>query len=80
MTLRNTLDSLATNRKNSSTYCAYKALYDSLNKEDQKALDDAWEKGYSTNTILLALRSEGHKSSNESLRAHKNKVCRCPQT
>ena len=80
MTLKNTLDSLAINRKNTSVYCAYKALYNSLTKEDQKAIDDAWAMGYSTNIILLALRSEGHKSSNESLRAHKNKVCRCPQT
>jgi len=81
MTLKNTLDNLALNRKkNTAVYCAYQMLYNSLSKEDAKALDNAWEMGYSTNIILLALRSEGHKSSNESLRAHKNKVCRCPQT
>jgi hypothetical protein len=62
-----------------STYCPYQALYDSLPKDDQKALDDAWAKGYSTNIILNALRAEGHKSSNESIRAHKNGMCKCPR-
>jgi ribosomal protein S5 len=43
----------------------------------QKAIDDAWAKGYSINIILSALRADGHKSSNESLRAHKNGTCKC---
>lgn len=60
-------------------FCAYQTLYDSLSKEDQKAIDEAWDKGYSVNIILSALRADGHKSSNESLRAHKNKTCRCDQ-
>lgn len=61
-------------------YCPYQTLYDSLSKEDQSALDSAWAKGYSINIILTALRSDGHKSSNESLRAHKNKTCKCPKS
>lgn len=61
-------------------FCAYQTLYDSLSKEDQKAIDDAWEKGYSINIILSALRSDGHKSSNESLRAHKNGTCKCQKS
>jgi hypothetical protein len=61
-------------------YCAYQTLYDSLSKEDQKAIDDAWEKGYSINIILSALRADGHKSSNESLRAHKNGTCKCQKS
>jgi hypothetical protein len=61
-------------------FCAYQTLYDSLSKEDQKAIDDAWEKGYSVNIILSALRSDGHKSSNESLRAHKNGTCKCQKS
>jgi hypothetical protein len=66
-------------RLNQSKDCAYKVLYDSLPKIDQEALDNAWAKGYSINTILNAIRSEGHKSSNETLRAHKNKTCKCAQ-
>jgi hypothetical protein len=58
-------------------YCAYQSLYDSLSQDDQKAIDDAWAKGYSINIILSALRADGHKSSNESLRAHKNGTCKC---
>jgi len=65
------------NRLNRSRECAYKVLYDTLPKQDQEALDSAWVKGYSINTILNAIRSEGHKSSNETLRAHKNNTCKC---
>jgi hypothetical protein len=61
-------------------FCAYQTLYESVSKEDQKAIDDAWEKGYSINIILSALRSDGHKSSNESLRAHKNGTCKCQKS
>jgi hypothetical protein len=61
-------------------YCAYQSLYDSLSTDDQKAIDDAWAKGYSINIILSALRADGHKSSNESLRAHKNGTCKCQKS
>lgn len=61
-------------------YCAYQVLYESLSVEDQKAIDDAWAKGYSVNIILSALRADGHKSSNESLRAHKNGTCKCQKS
>jgi len=76
MGIADKLDQLAVNRKNTSV-CAYQTLYDSLPKEDQIALDEAWAKNYPINTILTAIRSEGYKSSNETLRAHKNKVCKC---
>ena len=79
MGIANRLEELAVARQKPETFCAYQSLYDSLPKEDQKALDDAWAKGYSINLILTAIRSEGHKSSNESLRAHKNGACRCPR-
>jgi hypothetical protein len=52
-------------------------MYDNLTPENQKALDDAWAKGLSANVILSALRSEGIKSSNEAIRAHKSGVCKC---
>jgi hypothetical protein len=60
-------------------YCAYKKMYDSLTPEDQKALDEAWAKKYSANEILMALRAEGIKSSNESIRQHRIGACDCQE-
>ena len=77
MVIENRINELKISRQKPETFCAYQSLYDTLSKEDQKALDDAWAKGYSINLILTAIRSEGYKSSNESLRAHKNGACRC---
>lgn len=57
--------------------CYYKKMYDSLAPEDQKALDDAWAKKYSANEILMALRAEGIKSSNEAIRKHRIGACSC---
>ena len=62
-----------------SDYCAYRIMYDSLSPADRKALDEAWAKGYSANVILMALRAEGIKSSNESIRRHKIGACKCPK-
>ena len=60
-----------------SNQCAYKSLYESLSKEDQKTLDEAWEKNYPVNLIVQALRSEGHKCSADTIRIHRNGSCRC---
>jgi hypothetical protein len=54
-------------------------MYDSLGKEDQKTLDEAWEKNYPVNLIVQALRSEGHKCSSDTIRIHRNGTCRCPK-
>lgn len=59
--------------------CYYKKMYDSLSPEDQKALDDAWAKKYSANEILMALRAEGIKSSNEAIRRHRIGACGCQE-
>jgi hypothetical protein len=59
--------------------CAYQTMYDALSPTDRKALDEAWAKGYSSNVILMALRSEGIKSSNESIRRHRIGACKCPK-
>ena len=59
--------------------CSYQALYDSLNKDDQKTLDEAWEKNYPVNLIVQALRSDGHKCSADTIRTHRNGTCRCPK-
>ncbi|NDB58597.1 hypothetical protein EB001_09140 [bacterium] len=63
--------------KRTSHFCAYIVMYNELSPQDKKALDEAWEKGYSNNTVLQALRAEGIKSSNESIRAHRTGMCKC---
>jgi hypothetical protein len=62
------------------TYCAYQAMYEALKPEDRQALDAAWQKGYSANVVLNALRAEGIKSSNEAIRRHRQGACKCPRT
>lgn len=59
--------------------CAYQTLYNSLNEDDRKALDDAWAKHYPVNLIVQALRSNGLKASSDTIRAHQNGTCRCPK-
>lgn len=78
MGLGDTLDSMA-GRARKSSGCAYISLYNRLSKEDQKALDNAWEKGIPTSLIVKALRQEGHKTSNDSVRAHRKGECKCPK-
>jgi len=60
-------------------HCAYQAMYEALSQADRKSLDEAWDKGYSVNVVLMALRSEGIKSSNESIRRHRIGACKCPK-
>lgn len=76
MVLADRLDEMA-QRTRKSSGCAYRALYDRLSKEDQKALDKAWEKKIPLSLIVKALRAEGHKTSQDSLRAHSKGECRC---
>jgi hypothetical protein len=62
-----------------STYCAYKVMYDSLSEDDKVALDDAWNRGVPSMTILNILRGENIKSSNESIKRHRSGACKCPK-
>ena len=78
MALADKLASMDRTRK--ADYCAYQEMYNSLSKTDRKALDEAWVKGYSANVILMALRAEGFKSSNEAIRRHRIGACKCPKT
>ncbi len=78
MALGEKLDAMA-NRSRKSNGCPYRALYETLSKEDQKALDKAWERQIPVSLIVKALRQEGHKTSSDSLRAHKKGECKCPR-
>ena len=62
-----------------SAGCAYIALYDSLDEDDRKALDNAWAKHYPVNLIVQALRANGYKASSDTIRLHQNGTCRCPK-
>ena len=59
------------------TKCAYQLMLEAMPKDEREALDAAWEKGYSQRIILRALRSEGYKTSNESIMGHKSGSCKC---
>lgn len=78
MTLADTIKEISKNMRG-QTYCAYQVLYNNLTKDDQKALDDAWNKGVPTSLIVKALRQEGHKTSSDSVRGHRNGECKCPK-
>ena len=79
MTLENTLDSYVSGKRSMTEFCAYQELYNSLSDADKKALDTAWAKNYPVNVIVKALRTEGHKTSSDSVRNHKVGQCRCPK-
>ncbi len=79
MTLEKVLEELAAKQKPYSQYCAWQMTINSLSDKDKKALDDAWAKGYSANIIVKALRAEGHKTTAETIRAHRRGMCKCPK-
>jgi hypothetical protein len=59
--------------------CNYQEMYDNLQPQDKKALDQAWEKGYPVSLIVQALRADGHKCSADTIRLHRSGTCRCPK-
>jgi hypothetical protein len=78
MTLANRLGEIQNIVHN--TKCTYILLLESMKSEDREALEDAWAKGYSQRVILRALRSEGYKTSNESIANHRTGNCKCPKS
>jgi hypothetical protein len=79
MALDDQINNLIKKSTKSPTYCAYALLYSRLSKEDQKALDNAWAKNYPVSVVVTAIRSDGHKTSSDAVRAHRNGTCRCPK-
>jgi hypothetical protein len=59
--------------------CTYQKMLNNMPEDERKALDEAWKKEISQRVILQALRSEGYKTSNEAIRAHRTGVCKCPK-
>jgi hypothetical protein len=79
MALGHTLQELMENSKKTSLYCTYQTLYNSLSPEDKKALDAAWKVNMPISLIVRALRQEGHKMSNDTVRLHSKGQCKCPK-
>ena len=79
MALADQIESLIKKRTKSPTHCAYAVFYNNLPKEDQKALDNAWKNNYPVSVVVAAIRSEGHKTSSDAVRAHRSGTCRCPK-
>lgn len=72
-------DKLSDLMKKDPTVCAYQALFLSLNEEDQISLTEAWQKNIPARIVLQALRSEGHRTSNEAISNHRKGTCKCPK-
>lgn len=80
MSLERALEELASKQKPFSQFCSYQMTINTMPDKDKKALEAAWEKGYSANIIVKALRAEGYKATAESIRAHKRGMCKCPKS
>lgn len=80
MGLADSLKKLGETRiRQSNEICAYQLLLNSMTKDDQKALEMAWEKGYPVAEVITILRREGHKTSSTSVNAHRKGICKCPK-
>jgi hypothetical protein len=79
MSLGKSLEELRKSSKRSHTVCAYQVMYDNLNPQDKKALDEAWATGMPVSLIVRAIRQEGIKTSADSVRAHQKGICKCPK-
>ena len=53
---------------------------DILSKEDRATLQDAIKAGVATHTLVLALRQEGYKTSDNNFNLHRQGNCKCPKT
>ena len=79
MSLGKSLEELRKSSKRSYTVCAYQVMYDNLNAQDKKALDEAWATNMPVNLVVRALRQENIKTSGDSVRAHQKGICKCPK-
>ena len=79
MSLGKSLEELRKSSKRNQNICAYQVMYDNLNVQDKKALDEAWATNMPVNLVVRALRQEGIKTSGDSVRAHQKGICKCPK-
>ena len=79
MSLGKSLEELKKSCKRNQKVCAYKVMYDNLNLQDKKALDEAWANDMPVSLVVRAIRQEGIKTSGDSVRAHRKGICKCPK-
>jgi hypothetical protein len=79
MSLVKSLEEIKKTSRRSNKVCAYQVMYDNLNPQDKKALDEAWATDMPLSLVVRALRQEGIKTSSDSVRAHRKRICKCPK-
>ena len=79
MSLEKSLEELKKSSRRSQNVCAYQVMYNNLNLQDKKALDEAWATGMPISLIVRAIRQEGIKTSSDAVRAHQKRICKCPK-
>lgn len=81
MALENALKEIISKRtvRRSGGVCSYQEMYNTLNADDKKTLDEAWANGYPVSLVVQALRADGHKCSADTIRLHRSGTCRCPK-
>jgi hypothetical protein len=57
--------------------CAVGLLIQTMPEADRTTFLDHLEKGYPTNPLVMALRDEGYKASDNTLNAHRQGKCKC---
>jgi hypothetical protein len=60
--------------------CAVGILIEKLPAEDRKALLEAIDKNFPTQTLVKALRQEGYRTSDNNFNVHRQGKCRCPKS
>lgn len=76
MTLEETLNALAAQTRRADI-CSWQVLMNNLSEKDCAAIEKALERKIPYSIIVKALRTEGHNTSNDSMRAHQKGTCRC---
>ena len=73
-------EAIESHKSRSADVCAVGLLLSKLSESDSAAFLTAVEKGVPTHSIVLALRQEGYKMSDNTLNTHRQEKCKCPVT
>jgi len=71
-------DAIQAHVKKESNLCAVGLLIEKLSEGDRKTLLDAIANGVSTHALVLALRQEGYRTSDNNFNTHRQGNCKCP--
>ena len=73
-------EAIAQHLNKAETICATGIVISKLPKEDKEVLLKAIADGIATHTLVLALRQEGYRSSDNTFATHRNGKCKCPKS